>query len=256
MTTEALFDALEVLVGADDRPIVVYAALWPLARALRRPGPDLTTDLLIRLRELAGSHRTLMMPTFTGGFREGFCNLDREPSRTGQLSDAFRTSSGVVRTISAFFSFAVSGPDRDELLALRPKHAWGDGSVVDWMERRNVRFIMLGTHPTHCSYLHRMEWLLHDRIPYRHVKKFAGVVRHQGQDIAIEEQLFVRSLEPNAVNDFTILKAPLLQAGMRQILVEGASVAAMDAIPMRDSVLALMRADPFAVLRNQQDFAA
>ncbi len=256
MTTEALFDALDVLAGDDNRPIVVYAALWPLARALRHPGPDLTKTLLARLQELAGSHRTLMMPTFTGGFQEGFCDLDREPSRTGQLSEAFRASRGVVRTVSAFFSFAVSGPDCDELVALRPKHAWGDGSVVDWMERRDVRFLMLGTHPTHCSYLHRMEWLLHNRIRYRHVKKFAGIVRHRGKDLAIEEQLFVRSLEPNAVNDFTVLKAPLLQAGMRQILVQGASVAAMDAIPMRDTVLALMRADPFVVLRNQQDFAA
>ena len=256
MTTEALFDAIEALAGDSDRPIVVYAALWPLARALRQPGPDLIDTLLTRLQELAGRHRTLMMPTFTGGFRDGFCDLDREPSRTGQLSEAFRARTGVVRTVSAFFSFAVSGPDRDALMALRPKHAWGDGSVVDWMERRNVRFVMLGTHPTHCSYLHRMEWLLQDRIPYRHVKKFLGVVRHQGADLAIEEQLFVRSLQPNAVNDFTVLKAPLLQAGMRQILVQGASVAAMDAIPMRDAVLALMRADPFVVLRNQQDFAA
>lgn len=254
--TDALFDALETLVGDDDRPIVVYAALWPLARALRRPGPALTEALLDRLAAVAGPDRSLMMPTFTGGFREGLCDLDREPSRTGQLSEAFRARKGVRRTVSAFFPFAVSGPDSDELVALRPRHAWGDNSVVDWMESRNVRFLMLGTHPTHCSYLHRMEWLLHDRIAYRHVKTFTGRVWHEGKEIPLEEQLFVRSLEPNAVNDFTVLKEPLMEAGMRQILVQGASIAAMDAITMRDAVLALMQADPFLVLRNRQDFAA
>ena len=252
---ERLAATLAGMIGDGPRPVVVYAALWPLAHALKLPPHQLTDMVLDMLDEVVGSGRTLAMPTFTAGYQDGLCDLDAAPSTTGVLSEAFRRRPGVRRTVSAFFPFAVRGGDADTLVGLRPVDAWGDGSAYDWMERRDAVFLMLGCHPTHCSYLHRMEWLLADRIPYRFPKAIAGRVRHEGRAFDLTETLFVRSRSPDAINDFTVLEAPLQAGGMRTERLNGMAVSAMGAQAMRAVTERHLSADPLLVLKNREDFA-
>jgi aminoglycoside N3'-acetyltransferase len=198
--------------------------------------------------------RSLLFPAFADGYRDGVCDLDRAPSSTGVLSERFLTRPGVVRTLSAFFSFGVGGPAAAEVADLLPADAWGDGSLYGWMEERNVRFVLLGTHPTHCSYLHRLEWLGRDHVRYRYPKTFAGQLVRNGRATACTETLYVRRLDPPAVNDFTVLTPLLAEAGMRAVRVRGVSVAGYSARPVRDAVLPALRRDPWLVVANRSDY--
>lgn len=238
--------------GDDGRPVVVYAAIWPLARLLGTRDRTLPDQLSGRLDAIVGNHRSLLMPTFTPGYTDGRCDLDTVPSNTGQLSEAFRQHPGVRRTVSAFFSFAVRGPDTDAVIALRPRQVWGDGSLYDWFEQNDARFLMLGTHPTHCSYLHLVEQRA--GVPYRYNKTISGTVRHEGREFELSEELSVRLLEPLALNDFTVITDALFDGGMKTRFIDGLPVSEMGAVAMRDAFLPILQADPLCVVQNRNDF--
>jgi aminoglycoside N3'-acetyltransferase len=250
---EELFTVLRDILDNDDRPIVVFSSAWPFFRAVGRANPGVVDELLQVIIDVA-EKRTLLMPAFTGGYRDGICDLDITPSSTGVISEAFRLKQETVRTLSAFFSFSVSGAAIDQVKNLMPADAWGEGSVYHWMELNNARFLMLGTDPTHCSYLHRIEWLLRDVIPYRYEKIFTGVLRRDGKSIQSQEKLLVRSLKPEAMNDFTPLKGLLKSAGMLAATVQGVPIYLYDVQLVLRSVLPAMRNDPLIAIINKNDF--
>jgi aminoglycoside N3'-acetyltransferase len=248
---EHLKSSLNQVVTPDDRPVVVSAAMWPLLKAMGRKDAEAVEEVLDLLINMYGE-RGLLMPCFAAGFDErGRCDLDTATGSTGVLSESMRRRTGVVRTLSAWFSYLALGPCSQEVVELLPVEAWGEGSVYAWMEARDVCFLMLGTHPTHCSYLHRLEWLARDVLTYRFNKSFNGVLVRNGVSREIQETLFVRQLQPvEAINDFTKLMPYLDAAGMRQATVEGVSIVAYEACALRDAVLPAMRADTDLVLRN------
>ena len=243
--------ALNEVVTPDDRPVVVSAAMWPLLKAMGRKDPEAVEEVLDLLIDMYGK-RGLLMPCFAAGFDEqGRCDLDTATGSTGVLSESMRRRQGVVRTLSAWFSYLALGPCSQEVAELLPMEAWGEGSLYEWMEERDVCFLMLGTHPTHCSYLHRLEWLARDVLNYRFNKSFNGVLVRNGQSRKIQETLFVRQMQPvEAINDFTNLMPYLDTAGMRRATVEGVSIAAYEACALRDTVLPAIRTETDLVLRN------
>ncbi len=247
----SLKSALNNVVTSDNRPVVVSAAMWPLLKAMGRKDPYAVEEVLDLLINMYGE-RGLLMPSFTSRFNEkGVCNLDSEIGSTGVLSEAMRRRSGVVRTLSAWFSYVVLGSCSREVAELLPAEAWGDGSLYEWMEERDVCFLMLGTHPTHCSYIHRLEWLVRDLLSYRFNKSFNGVLVRSGECIEVQETLFVRQLQPvEVVNDFTKLVPYLRTAGMRMASVEGVSLASYEARSLRDTILPVIRANTNLLLRN------
>lgn len=253
-TTEQLKEVLQGLLGQSSQPVVVFSATWPFSRVLGMSGMVVSNTLLSLLQEIIGENRSLLMPSFARGYRNGIAELDTEPSTTGMLSEHFRQCPQTIRTLSAFFSYNVLGPDDNLLFSLRPEHAWGDGSVYHWMEENNARFLMLGTHPTHCSYLHRVEWLLRDKINYRHLKTFTGEIHYRGQIVPMKETLLVRSLEPEMINDFTIIQDILLDGGMTQTSLNGIAISAMDAKDMCQAYWKALNQDPYLTVKNRELF--
>ena len=251
---EHLKDALHKVVTTDDRPVVVSAAMWPLLKTMGRKDPGAVYEVLELLIDLYGQ-RGLLMPCFSAGFdAQGRCDLDQVPSSTGVLSEAMRGRPGTVRTLSAWFSYLALGPCVQEVAELVPVEAWGAGSLYEWMEDRDVCFLLLGTHPTHCSYLHRLEWLARDVLTYRFNKSISGILVRDGQARQVKETLFVRQLDPvEAVNDFTKLMPYLRAGGMREASVAGVSLSAYEARSLLNSVLPAMRADAGLVLRDAEN---
>lgn len=248
-----LKSAIADMLPEKHRPLVVHSAVWPILREIGRADDYGVAAVLDTLLQVADG-RTILMPAFTSGYVEGECDLDKAPASTGKLCEAFRLMEETRRSKSAFFSFSVAGEAHAAICDLMPEDAWGDHSLYEWMERENVRFLTLGAHPTHVSYLHRMEWLVRDRISYRYMKRFSGVLIHEGQRIPCTERLYVRSLVPEAVNDFTVLVEHLRTAGMLTASVRGISVASYDARNARDVILPAMEADPMLVLANRSEF--
>lgn len=246
-----LEEIIQNFVKADNNPVVIYASIWPFIKALNleaKSSPKILLDLLINT---LGEKRSILMPTFANGYVEGKCNLDLEPSTTGVLSEHFRNLEQTKRTLSAFFSFNIMGPHASEVIDLRPVDAWGDDSVYHWMEQNNAHFIMLGIHPTHCSFLHRLEWLVRDQINYRYIKNFSGKVIRAGQEIELKENLFVRSLTPPVVNDFTTLTDSLIEGGLELCSLDGVSISHISAEQIMKSAFSALKEDPFLVLKNR-----
>lgn len=253
MFIEDLKKNLNEIIGRDNAPIAVFSALWPLLRASRLPGDALSAKVLGALKDIAGD-RTLLMPAFAAGFRDGVCNLDESPSQTGALSEYFRTQDDTRRTVCPFFSFAVSGKYADEMVALRPKDAWGQGSLYEWMYNNNVRIVTIGTHPTHCSFTHYAEWLMREHISYRYSKEFSGNIIHEGKSFDVKFNMFVRCLEPSVENDFTWLLGEYKKHGMDHRVIDGVSISAIDARAKIDLITEIMQQDPLALVKNRHEF--
>lgn len=252
--TGEIESAIRECIPADHKPVVVYASAWPFLRQMRMSGPAALEDLVTCTLGALGE-RLVLMPTFTRGYTDGVCDLDRQPSITGAMTEAFRMRPGVRRTLSGFFSFAVAGGHDAAVLDGTAEHAWGAGSCYEWMHVRDVHFLMLGTHPTHCSFLHRAEWLVRESIPFRYDKSFTGRLVREGVSREVTETLFVRRLDPPVVMDFTPLEPCLRDAGMIQRSVAGASLATYDAAAALACVVEALRRDPWVIVRNRRDYA-
>ena len=245
--------AIDEAIGDDDRPVVVFSSAWPFLKVMREYDEKGVENLLDAILDVVGD-RGLLMPTFTDGYIDGYCNLDQTVSSTGVLTECFRKRSDTHQTLSAFFSFAVSGEVVNEVVNLKPKHAWGEGSLYEWMEQRDACFLLLGAHPTHCSYLHRIEWLARDVVNYRFDKEFAGTLIREGLSFELQETLFVRRLDPPVLHDFTILLPLLEKAGMKIQMVNGVSLASYYAKPILEYVLPAIQQDPFLTVKNRKDY--
>jgi aminoglycoside N3'-acetyltransferase len=235
-------------------PVLVASAIWPLARALRQPPDQLAERLIDVLIAHVGPEGHVVMPTLVRGYRDGFCDLDAEPATTGMMAELFRRRPGVRRSRCVFSSYAIAGPDSAEFALLAPKQVWGEGSHLEWVEKRGGHCLMIGTHPTHSIYLHRMELLAADVIPYRYHKTIGGRVKHEGELYDIAETLYVRVLEPEVQQDFTRILPALVEGGMHLDKFNGTPVAMMSTAAMRQTVVPILQRDPLAVIANRQDF--
>lgn len=248
---------IENFISSSDKPVVIFSGMWPFFKLINKDPKDVTESFVNTLMQVIGENRGLLMPTFSDGYSNGVCNLDEEPSKNGVLTEQFRKTNNVHRTLSAFFSFCIWSNNQNlvkKVIDLQPKYAWGDGSLYEWMELENVHFIMLGVHPITCSYLHRMEWLVADRIRYRYNKLFSGRVIRDGNFIDVEETLFVRSLNPPVVHDFYVIYENLLRGGLEVEKTHGISIAHMRAQNIKKILLPLIKEDPFVLVKNREDF--
>lgn len=248
-----LESSLKNLIKGDESPLVVFSSTWPFLNEMENKNMKGIEELLDIILRVAGN-RTVLMPTFTSGFTEGLLDLDKEPATTGALAECFRKRPGVKRSLSAFFSFAVSGSRSNEVYQLKAEEAWGKGSVYEWMENNNVTFLMFGTHPTHCSYLHRLELLAKNKINYRFNKKFSGKIIRNGITQEVEETLYVRRLDPPVTNDFTVLVPHLFKAGMEQLNLNGISLVSYKAKALLNTVLPAIMEDPYLTVKNRTDY--
>jgi aminoglycoside N3'-acetyltransferase len=252
VTVDEVVDALLDVIGPSPRAVALYSASWPLARATRTAPDELAQRCCERLvAEL--SHTTLLLPAFTSGFDpDGRLDLDAEPGGSGVIAERFRTWPGTRRTRSAFFSFAVRGPDAPELVELEPAEAWGAGSLYDWLHEIDATIATVGLFPTHCSFGHVAEWRHRDRIPYRYDKTFRGTVRHEGVDRPLTETLLVRQLDPSPTNDFTWLAPHYLRAGQRLRQAGGITASAIGARAKLATIESFLADDPLALVSNRE----
>lgn len=258
MTPATLRDAIHSLAADDGRPVAIWSALWPFARAMGGRRDDLAARILEGVLTAISSDRTVLMPTFPKGPpSDGPFELETVPTASGLINEAFRRLPGVRHTASRFFPFAVHGPAADRLAALRPDHVWGDGSLYAWLEAENAVCLTLGVHPTGQSLLHRAEWLCREQIRYRFVKRFEGEIVQGGQRETLVEQLFVRDLTVKAISQFDHLGATLeARAGLRKLTLDGVGLAAFDAAPALEAVVERLRRDPLDLVANRIEVGA
>ena len=169
---------------------------------LRLHPTGLKWDLLAALALLVREQRTIAVPTFTFTFCErGSYQGQQTESETGQLGKWLLELAGSVRTRHPIYSFAVVGPDSDEILAAQNSTTFGDDSTFALFERRAARIVMLGCDWRSCTQFHRYEE--EHRVAYRRYKEFSGTVDYGEGPCQATARMFVRDLDLGAENDFT-----------------------------------------------------
>ena len=248
-----LIKEFDKVLGNDERPIVIFSSIWPFLKSLNSPNKE-TLDLILDSFMTSAKNRTVVMPSFTNGYTNGVCNLDKAKSQNGIFSERFREKYSTTRSRSAFFSFSASGKDSKQILSLNPRNVWGENSIYEWMELCDARMLMLGTHSTNCSYLHRLEWLNKEGIIYRENKIFKGYLQINNRLMENQEILFVRKENPEAINDFSHLKKYLIKGGMQSFKILGVPLFLYDVSLIMDSIMPIFEKDPLNALVNKKDF--
>jgi aminoglycoside N3'-acetyltransferase len=139
--------------------------------------PDPVGLVLAALDAVVGPRGTVVMPTFHPGFRyEGAFDRELTPSRSGVLSEAFRTLPGTVRTWSPPYNpVAARGALAEALADIRSPTAFGQGSVFDRLVELDAVVLLVGC-GFHDGVAH-VHWLeeRHD-VPYREWRDCTGRV--------------------------------------------------------------------------------
>lgn len=141
--------------------IVVHSSY----KKIRAAFYDISINKFIEsLQAIITSEGSLIMPAFTycfkrtNGSHEIFDRLS-SPSKTGAVSEVFRTMPGVVRTSSPTHSFSLWGKAAEEIgYTNSPESPLGRGSVLEWLEKKENSYVLLaGTNFSSLSFGHYLE---------------------------------------------------------------------------------------------------
>lgn len=160
------------------------------------------TDVISILLELLGASGVLMMPTmpFTGTAvdwvaQNPVLDLVRTPSRMGLLTELFRRSSGVARSVHPTHPVAVWGAGMESVVAehYRSTTPCGRGSPFDRLQQADGQILLLGADISSLTFFHWVEEAIEPMLP---VSPFTQQVyslktrRTDGSEVATQTRLF------------------------------------------------------------------
>lgn len=135
-------------------------------------------DVLHMLQRIVGRERTLAMPAFFFGSAENYnrsyyrknprFDVKRTPSQMGLLSELFRRSPGVVRSLHPTHSVCALGPLAQELVSMHHISPWACGELSPFgvMGRRRTLILGIGTeYFRSLTQVHAAEEMLSDQFP-------------------------------------------------------------------------------------------
>ena len=132
------------------------------------------SDVISVLQSVVGAGGVVMMPTMTfGGTAVAYAQANplfdvaRTPSRMGLLTELFRRSPGVVRSVHPTHPVAIWGKDASVIAA--GHHLAGTpcgvGTPFEALLRRNGKILLLGTDISALTFFHMLEELLERELP-------------------------------------------------------------------------------------------
>lgn len=172
--SERLEAELRTHLAADFDVLMVHSSISDM-----RPMYEGTAqDVLALLLRLVGAERTLAMPAFFFGtadlyYRDYYrvysrFDVRRTPSQMGLVSELFRRSPGVLRSLHPTHSICARGPLAHELVASHHLSPWacGEASPFGIMGRHATVILGLGTKSYRAlTQVHAMEEILGDGFP-------------------------------------------------------------------------------------------
>jgi aminoglycoside 3-N-acetyltransferase len=132
------------------------------------------SDVIAALQRIVAPDGAVLMPTmpFTGlalEFARSGATLDvrRTPSKMGVLTEVFRRTPGVIRSVHPTHPVAISGPDAAALASDHPRAGTpcGSGSPFHRLLDGRGQILFLGASIFSLTFLHTLEELYESRLP-------------------------------------------------------------------------------------------
>lgn len=218
------------------------------AQAIGRVEGSVVT-LVRMLKSVVSEEGTLLLPVFSSPRADGIFKIRRTPSRVGLITEAFRRSEGVKRSMHPTHSVAAWGKRRDEFLAGHEKTSGlGVNSPFHKAAEAGADIIMIGCHLTTCSLVHVSEAIV--RTPYLGKVSYAGyekpltLIDYEGK-----EHVVPPVDNPGDSANFTAVQDELERRGLiHHCKVGEADTLKFDAMDCLNVAVELVRADPAALL--------
>jgi hypothetical protein len=208
------------------------------------------TDIVAALKAAVGEDGALMMPTlpFTGtavayARSNPVFDVKRTPSCTGLLSEVFRRSPNVVRSVHPTHPVAVWGASARELVADHHQAATPCGRATPFtrlLERRG-KILLLGTGIDVLTFYHALEDMLEARLPF---SPFTSEVFHlqsrdyDGELVVTHTRLFEPAISKR--RNLGKLAVQLKEDGKwRERRIARLAITALDAEDVRSTVSAM-----------------
>ena len=201
------------------------------------------------LQSAVGEAGTLLMPVFTAPAPNGLFRLDASPSRTGLVTEIFRTTPGVLRSRHPTHSVAAWGRRAEEFVEGHDRTSGlGVGSPFHKAARAGADVLMIGCQITSCSLIHAAEATV--RVPY------LGKVCYKGYDrvlTLVDASGRRQRVEPRDVPTdsagFTIVADEMDRRGLlTRPRLGSADCLKFSALKCLDVAVELLRNDPAALL--------
>lgn len=174
-TARELVQDLKSRVKEDFEILMVHSSYDSLLPMYRGNPQDLVNELLA----FCGKDRTLAMPAFVLGgrlfdkkqyFSTHAFDIKRTPSEMGLLTEVFRRTRGVMRSLHPTHSICAIGPLAGDLTATHHMASTrtGHGTPFDVMARKRTAIVGLGVEYYRClAQTHTAEDILGDAFPVR-----------------------------------------------------------------------------------------
>lgn len=192
---------------------------------------------------------TLLLPVFSSPPPDRVFKIKRTPSRVGLITEAFRRSEGVMRSLHPTHSVAAWGRRRDELLAGHDQTSGlGVDSPFHKAAKAGAQALMIGCDFTTLSLIHVAEAIV--RTPY------LGKVCYPGYDspiTMIDYEGKATAVPPVDVpTDSAAFKAVQQEldrrGGIRHCTLGDAKCLRFDAAACLDLTVEMLKADPAVLL--------
>lgn len=143
-------------------------------------GPETVIRSLLKV---LGEEGTLIMPTFTFSFCDGFnktgrglFDVDETPSEMGVMTEMVRKMPKALRSLNPIYSVAALGARAKELTAVCDKDVFGKRSFFAKLRELDGKIIIIGLNYNRAmTFFHYVEQM--EGCNYRHAKDFYGEIK-------------------------------------------------------------------------------
>lgn len=248
-THAELLDDLRTSCGIKPGQILM---LHSSARAIG-PVEGSVVTLVKVIKEAVTEEGTLLLPTFNRPPASGVWKVKREPSIVGLLTEAFRRSADVKRSLHPTHSVCAWGKRRDELLAGH-ENTTGLGVDSPFHKAANAGadILHIGCSMTTCSLVHVGEAIV--RVPY------LGKVSYGGYDTTLtlidydgNEHEFPLRDNPGDSKAFTRVQDEMEKRGMiHHCKVGDADCLKFNGMDALNVTVEMLQADPAVLLCDKE----
>lgn len=234
-------------IGEGDT-VCVHSQIYSLGMAAM-PRNEYLNMIIKVLKEAVGERGTIIMPVFSYSFCEKqVFDVQSSKSTVGILTEFFRTSEGVSRTVHPIFSFSVWGRRKEEFMDISTD-AFSMESVYGKMIQSNDKMILLGADKGYTIYYLAEESI---GVSHRFFKNFSGVVRDGEKEYELTVPYYVRCLDKRSEENPQSVSAYLLEKGIEKSVPFGwGSISSFLCKPMFESIVEKLKEDETYFLKEK-----